>query len=246
MLLNFPKTYNYLLNYKEFLTDLRIKYKTNIDWFGYHRPREMRFLESEKILTTHASIKPNFTVSKDEYFNQNVYGIEVHDNQNVNYFLSLLNSNVTNFVIKNISTMINGGYYLYKSDYLSQIPIKIADDQQPFIERADQMLTLNKDLQEVTAKFQRTCERKFENLNLNKKLQDWYNLSYADFIKELSKQKIKLSLSEEAEWADYFDQEKSKALEIQSKIAATDKEIDQMVYELYGLSEEEIELIEKQ
>ena len=91
---------------------------------------------------------------------------------------------------------------------------------------------------------QRSCERKFENLNLNKKLQDWYNLSYGDFIKELSKQKIKLTLSEEAEWADYFDQEKSKALEIQTKIASTDNEIDQMVYELYGLSEEEIKIVE--
>ena len=114
-----------------------------------------------------------------------------------------------------------------------------------FIEKADQMLSLNKDLQEISAKFQRTCERKFENLNLTKKLQDWYNLSYADFIKELSKQKIKRSLSEEAEWADYFDQEKSKALEIQSKIESTDQEIDQMVYELYGLSEEEILIVEK-
>ena len=107
------------------------------------------------------------------------------------------------------------------------------------------MLSLNKDLQEISAKFQRTCERKFENLNQNKKLQDWYKLSYADFIKELTKQKIKLSLSEEAEWADYFDQEKSKALEIQAKIASTDKEIDQMVYELYGLSEEEIGIVEE-
>ncbi len=130
---------------------------------------------------------------------------------------------------------------------LRKFPIKNIDTelQKPFIEKADQMLSLNKNLQEISAKFQRTCERKFENLNLTKKLQDWYNLSYADFIKELSKQKIKRSLSEEAEWADYFDQEKSKALEIQSKIESTDREIDQMVYELYGLSEEEILIVEK-
>ena len=108
----------------------------------------------------------------------------------------------------------------------------------------EQMLSLNKELQEVSAKFQRTCERKFENLNQNKKLQDWYKLSYSDFIKELSKQKIKLTLSEEADWADYFEQEKNKALDILSKIESTDKEIDQMVYELYGLTEEEIAVVE--
>ena len=53
--------------------------------------------ESEKIITTHASIKPNFTFSENEFFNQNVYGIEINEDQNVKYFLCLLNSNITNF-----------------------------------------------------------------------------------------------------------------------------------------------------
>ena len=131
-----------------------------------------------------------------------------------------------------------------KRSQLLELPIFELQNQQPFISKADQMLSLNKELQEVSAKFQRTSERKFESLISNKKLQDWYKLSYADFIKELTKQKIKLSLSEEAEWADYFDQEKGRALEIQTQITATDKEIDQMVYELYGLSEEEIGIVE--
>ncbi len=69
-------------------------------------------------------------------------------------------------------------------------------------------------------------------------------LSYADFIKELAKKKVKLSLSEEAEWEDYFMQESKKALDLKAQIDTTDKAIDKMVYELYGLSEEEIEIVE--
>ena len=90
----------------------------------------------------------------------------------------------------------------------------------------------------------KSMERKFENLKLNKKLQNWYKLSYADFIKELTKQKIKLTLSEEADWEDYFHTEQKKALEIQTKIERTDKEIDEMVYNLYGLTPTEIEIVE--
>ena len=78
-----------------------------------------------------------------------------------------------------------------------------------------------------------------------KKLQDWYKLTYSEFIKELAKKKVKLSLSQEAEWEDYFMQESKKALELKSQIDATDKAIDKMVYELYGLSEEEISIVEK-
>ena len=88
-------------------------------------------------------------------------------------------------------------------------------------------------------------QREFALEKLSKKLESWFDLSYDDFLKELKKLKIELTLSQKAEWEDYFLQEKTKALACQSNIQATDREIDQMVYELYGLSEEEIEVVEK-
>ena len=60
-----------------------------------------------------------------------------------------------------------------------------------------------------------------------------------NILKELAKKKIKLSLAQEAEWEDYFMSEQKKALDLKTQIDATDKEIDRMVYELYGLTEEE-------
>ena len=75
-------------------------------------------------------------------------------------------------------------------------------------------------------------------------IRDRYLLSYAAFITELTKKKVKLSLSEEAEWEAYFIQETEKALELKARINATDKEIDQMVYQLYGLTDEEIKIVE--
>jgi len=98
--------------------------------------------------------------------------------------------------------------------------------------------------QEASQRFQRTIQRKFELEELPGKLQNWYLLSYPAFIAELDKKKVKLSLSEEAEWEDYFLQESKKALELKAKIETTDKEIDQMVYALYGLTEEEIKIVE--
>jgi hypothetical protein len=81
--------------------------------------------------------------------------------------------------------------------------------------------------------------------DISKKLQDWYLLTYAEFIKELAKKKVKLTLSEEAEWEDYFETESKKAQELKAQIDATDKAIDAMVYALYGLSEDEIKIIEE-
>lgn len=51
--------------------------------------------------------------------------------------------------------------------------------------------------------------------------------------------------TEEAEWMAYFHTEKEKAQALQNDINRLDKEIDQMVYGLYGLTEEEVAIVEK-
>jgi len=124
--------------------------------------------------------------------------------------------------------------------------IELLGTQVLFIEKADLMLSLNKELQETSRKFQRTIQRKFSLEVLPNKLQDWYLLTYAQFIAELGKKKVRLSLSDEAEWEGYFVQESQKAMELKSKIETTDKEIDRMVYQLYELTEEEIRIVEGQ
>jgi len=43
---------------------------------------------------------------------------------------------------------------------------------------------------------------------------------------------------------EYFHKKKAEANALQSEIDLIDKEIDQMVYALYGLSEEEVKIVE--
>lgn len=70
-------------------------------------------------------------------------------------------------------------------------------------------------------------------------------MTYDEFLNELKNKEIELSLSHKAEWEAYFLAEQQKALEIQNKITTTDKEIDALVYKLYGLTEEEIRIVEE-
>jgi hypothetical protein len=118
------------------------------------------------------------------------------------------------------------------------------DEQQPFIEKADAMLTLNKELQKVSYKFQNMIKRKFNLEALSSKLEDWYLLTYGEFIKELAKKKVKISNRDEADWDEYFVEEAKIAQDLKSKITTTDKEIDAMVYKLYNLTIEEIKIVE--
>jgi hypothetical protein len=109
----------------------------------------------------------------------------------------------------------------------------------------DLIISTKKELLELSNKLLGNLQRKFALAELSKKLQDWYLLSYAEFINELEKKKVKLSLSEEAEWETYFTSEAKKALELKAQIEKTDKEIDQLVYALYELTEDEIKIVEE-
>jgi hypothetical protein len=55
----------------------------------------------------------------------------------------------------------------------------------------------------------------------------------------------KLTKTDEMEWMEVFETKKADAQTFKSKTEKMDNEIDQMVYELYGLTENEIKIIEE-
>jgi hypothetical protein len=81
------------------------------------------------------------------------------------------------------------------------------------------------------------------------KLENWYNLTFSDFIKELNKaikasKGTPLTKKDEFEWMELFEENKKKVVDLKTQIDQTDREIDRMVYALYGLTEEEIAIVE--
>ena len=106
------------------------------------------------------------------------------------------------------------------------------------------MLTKNKELQEIQKKFTTLLVSEFKIEKLTEKLEDWYLLDWSEFAGELKKKKITLSAKDEEKWLDRFERLRKEALAIKGVIDSTDKEIDQMVYELYGLTKDEIGIVE--
>ena len=82
------------------------------------------------------------------------------------------------------------------------------------------------------------------NVKINSTLETFDLFDFTKFITELKKQKIVLSLREQDEWEDFFNDYKQQCNELSAQISATDREIDKMVYELYGLTDEEIAIVE--
>jgi len=222
------------------------------DWLA--APREPKFFENPRILFReipgqNKKIQASYT-DKLYYYGHSITPFILTKIQDFNilYILSIINSGLLSWYASvKCSNFSKRTFPKLNPKDIKDLPIPDVsiDVQKPFIEKAEKMLSLNKELQKISQKFQRALEREFTLDSLPKKLQDWYLLSYGEFIKELEKKKVKLSLSQKAEWEDYFLQESKKALALKTNIDAKDKEIDQMVYGLYGLTEEEITIVKE-
>ncbi|MDO1499485.1 hypothetical protein Q2T40_04630 [Winogradskyella maritima] len=69
----------------------------------------------------------------------------------------------------------------------------------------EEILKLNKTLETKSSKY---INRVKSNLGLDRisnKLNQFYEYDFKTFLSELKKKKIKLSLSDQDEWEDYFD-----------------------------------------
>ncbi|OFX27274.1 MAG: hypothetical protein A2033_13335 [Bacteroidetes bacterium GWA2_31_9] len=170
----------------------------------------------------------------------------INDKINIKYVLALLNSKLYTYVVKqNMVTNQQAFPQILMTDLETlKIPIIENDKQLKFAELEDLILKLTKDYYSQKSKIIKLITQKFTNIKITNKLENWSELDFATFLKELEKQKIKLPLSEQYEWLDYFEKEKSKANELQEQIKKTDDEIDRMVYELYDLTYDEIKIIE--
>jgi len=165
------------------------------------------------------------------------------------YYLCLLNSSVLWFFLQNTGTVLRGGYFRFQTKYLMPFPLpQSPDDVTPFIEKTDIMLTQNKALQLQITAFLNFLQGELKLQKITGKLQTYYQLNWAEFKAELKKGKVdlaKLSLDEREQWLAKFETAKQKAVSIKTCIAQTDKEIDAMVYALYGLNAADVAIIEK-
>jgi len=113
------------------------------------------------------------------------------------------------------------------------LPIKEVKNFQPFVEKSDKMLILNKDFHEFADKFLHRIQDNLKIVKLTKKVESFYETDFKDFLTELKKQKISLSLSQQDEREPYFKEYKEKILTLKGEIGRVDGEIDVMVYSLY-------------
>ena len=139
----------------------------------------------------------------------------------------------------------NGGITFTK-DMFNNLPIPSINNKtrQIFIEYSTIQIKMRENIQKIANKFLKLLKAEYQNTNITSKLNGWYELDWKQFTNELKKQKIVLSGSQKDDWFERFNRVSTEIKELQKTIAETDKQIDSLVYKLYNLTNEEIQIIE--
>ncbi|MFN8670813.1 MAG: N-6 DNA methylase [Candidatus Sericytochromatia bacterium] len=246
--IKFPLAYNYLSIFKDELLNKKIKYKNNTNyWYSLHRSREISFFEQEKIITPQITLGCNMVYDiRFFYHNTKCYSLIKKDTilEDYKYFLTILNSKLLWFFIKNTGDVLRGGYYSFTTDYLKDFPIpklESLEQQKPFIEKAEQLMDATNNFYSYKDNF---LDWLITNLKLEKhksKLEHIHKISKDELFNKLKDLKVDLS---DINLFGSISKNHSILINHYNNLNNLENEANYMVYKLYGLTEEDIKIIE--
>lgn len=243
-------TFEWLVPFKEKLMTRRECVNGSIPWYSLQWARVKAELDiQEKILiqrTRNESLKTRIVATIDKtgiYSAESIINVipKPQSKTSIYFLLALLNSKLMNYLFS--KKFLN---LAIKAEYLKQVrfPDISIEEQKTFIDFADNMLSLHSTLQTKRNRFLHRLQENMPNVKINGILENFDLYDFHKFVSEVRKQKIKLSLRQQDEWEEYFNDYKRQCNELSTQISSTDREIDKMVYELYGLTDEEIAIVE--
>lgn len=239
----YPNAKKYLLDYKE---DLE-KRNTDAPYFALHRERIPELFYPNKIIMrqTGDKIIAMFDTSAF-YCLDSILCIVLKDNINPLFILALLNSKLFEYIYNSIAQEKGRNFAQVKPNNIKKLPIinTTNEEQQSLAQKAEQMIELNKQLHNGIDSAIELIKAEYQPKKINKNLEKFYTLGIHPFIEELEKQKVKLSLSQKEKLIAWYKEKSEKLNQTQSEIDKLDKTIDQEVYKLYNLTEDEIKIIE--
>ncbi len=163
--------------------------------------------------------------------------------------LAYLNSSVPWFFLRGFTPELRGAFVRLKSQYVSQVPVFGGpEDAHRLLANLGRACTdaARKRWEIVAAVRHRILDlAPPERHKLNGKLENWHDLDFAGFQAEVKKAfHADVPVKQRSEWETYLADSAREVQALTAQIAAVEMEIDSLVYALFGLTPDEIALLE--
>ena len=246
---NYPAIFNHLDSFGE---KFKVRGAKGQHWTNLRACSFFDDFKKEKIVWIELTDKGRFSKCIDEiYLLNSAYFLIPPEDVSIDYLLAILNSKLIEFYLKQIANTSGMGTTRWINIYVKEFPIALSNKKTEvkLSKLSGEISNFIASLNRTNRTFSKYLTTNYELGKLSKKLINWHELDFVEFIKELNKAIEKkggsqLTKSDEMEWMELFEAKSSEAQTLKREIENTDREIDQMVYKLYGLTKEEIEIVE--
>ncbi len=217
------------------------------DYFKSLMPKRFIQQNTNKIIVSGIRHFESVYDSKGEYIaGKSTVIIKDFKNISPQYILAILNSKTIKWYMKELyDTSGMGGGINFSPNNIEIIPIPEISDTTIYSNLVDNMSYNNSKMLNMIDKFIGLLKGDFKDIEINNSIKSCFESDWGNFQKVLKKQKISLLGVLKDDWADRFNRYKTDIDNIKSVIADTDKNIDTLVYQLYGLTDDEIKIIEE-
>ena len=244
----YPAVFRHLLSHKDKLS-ARNKTETGIryEWYASQRWAADYYEEFSKPKIMYPNMTSLFPFIYDEkgfFGNDKTFMITANDDTvNLKYITAILNTKLCKLWIWYNCPELQGGTREIRKVYFENFRIPLDADQQYLADLTDSQMQHVSQLHDKRSRFLRKLSNNFEGLKITTALQQFDQMDFKGLVAELKKQKIHIPIKEQDEWEDDFNERVAECQELTGQIAQADKEIDNRVCNLYGLSEEEREIL---
>ena len=165
---NYPAGWKYLVQNRKELGARERGKMVGDQFYAYIYPKNLIDFAQPKIMTPEISLGTNMTIdqSGDFYHTTKVYSFVFDPTRREapEYWLGILNSQVLWFFIKNTGYTLRGGYFTFKTNYLSPFPVPVIDfKDRSSVEKHDFLVALVKNMLAEKAKILKTPQEKVES-----------------------------------------------------------------------------------
>lgn len=203
-----------------------------------------------RLHSTKVSRYPTFSFSEQPLYAVNTSYILSADLATLFFILGFLNSRVFEFYARRTFAKKANGYFEIQPDKLSDflIPILPDKDKKKVIKTSKKITQCASQRAEL---IRNTLHRiqtdlSFGSDGLSEKLTSWWLLSFQEFRSEIQNVfKQNIPIRERPEWEAYLAEQQTAHHNLTQQIIALEIELNQFIYKLYGLTQEEIKLIEE-
>ncbi|MHA1540423.1 MAG: Eco57I restriction-modification methylase domain-containing protein [Alphaproteobacteria bacterium] len=243
---NYKGIYEHLIPFEE-----KAKKRTDKGdfWWELRSNNYYHEFEKKKIVYPEISQGAKFIIdATNSYVDMTVFIMPSQDS----FLLGLLNSKIAWFYLFDTCTNLRGGVWRLrlKRQFMNTIPIPKATAAQK-----DAIGTLAKSCQSLAEEryqIEENIRRRIPDLcpedmdpKLNTKLKKWWTLDFDTFRKEVKKQfKTDIPLIERNDWETFLSTNATKTQDLTTKIQSLETQLNEKVYALYNLTQDEIMLVE--